>query len=414
MASALALGVYNALIAGLVAGTITTGAHVQTFLGTASNLAGFTELCAGDRSRFRALAEQLPLQDSLLALRASVKYPVAARVWTERPEWGAALAADATAIGSILDRPPVLARLVRTNGHTLAPVAFSSSLATALAASQVRRGNWERAVGLAGSKVSTKAYTGSSTWTAPGQVVAMRVFLVGGGSAGQDGGGSGGVGGGGGQVLLSTLSTPFPSATSVVVGQGGIGSLASGGSTSFGAYATATGGSGQTGATGGTPSGAWADILTDQLNFTIPQLMTFPDVLLNGGSGGSNQTAGGGGGGGGGAGGGNGATGLGGNAGLGGAGRGVNAAVSATGAGGGGNAGSNTGVSGAQGGGALSGLSPGGGNITLGYGGGGGGGGSLSQGGGGGFPGGGGGGGGNSGTRGNGGNGFAAVMCVVA
>lgn len=399
LASLLALSTFNALVAGVVAGTITTGAHVQTFLGDASNHAGFTELCAGDRSRFRALAEQLPLQDSALALRAAAKFPAAAKVWCEYPAWGTALEADTTALGAVLDRPTVLQRLMRTNGHTLAAVVSGSNLGTLLGASAVRKANWTGAVQGPGSKVRLRTYTASGTWAREGFVFAVAVAVGAGGGGGQQ------AGGGGGQIKaivldLSTLSLITP----VVIGTPGTGGASgtTGGSSSFGSVLTAAGGAGAAASTGGaggssgTPSGSWGAIGMD---FTTPQL--FGALNLTGGTGGGSGTNSGGGGGG--AGGGTGGGGVSSSAGGGGGGNGENAS------------GATPGGTGGPGG--LTGGNGGGDEASL-FLGGGGGAGRCTSGGAtpntGGWPGGGGGGGRNSSDGGPGAKGFVAVMGVVA
>jgi hypothetical protein len=99
-----------------------------------------------------------------------------------------------------------------------------------------------------------EAFTSPGTWTNPGNVAKVKVTVVGGGGGG---GGSGpspannpgfSGGGGGGGAAIEVI--PFPTATnvSVTVGGGGTGPANAfgnaGGTSSFGAYCSATGGSG--------------------------------------------------------------------------------------------------------------------------------------------------------------------------
>ena len=80
-------------------------------------------------------------------------------------------------------------------------------------------------------------FTSPGTWTNPGTVEKVKVTVVGGGgSAGTTPSQSAGSGGGGGGAALEVI--PFPTATNVTVTVGG-----AGGTSSFGAYTSATGGS---------------------------------------------------------------------------------------------------------------------------------------------------------------------------
>lgn len=113
--------------------------------------------------------------------------------------------------------------------------------------------------GIAGGFSNLQVFTSPGTWTNPGNVQKVKVTVVGGGGGG--GGGShtgtsntgvnGGFGGGGGGAAIEVV--PFPSATNVPVTVGGGGSAGtggnssgtpggSGGTSSFGAYCSATGG----------------------------------------------------------------------------------------------------------------------------------------------------------------------------
>ena len=95
-----------------------------------------------------------------------------------------------------------------------------------------------------------QAFTSSGTWTNPGSVTKVKVTVVGagggGGGSGPNNGSGGGGGGGGTAIEVATIPTsPVP----VTVGGGGAaGGPQAGGSTggtsSFGAYCSATGGTG--------------------------------------------------------------------------------------------------------------------------------------------------------------------------
>jgi len=90
-------------------------------------------------------------------------------------------------------------------------------------------------------------FTAPGTWTNPGNISKVKVTVVGGGG----GGGNSSVpantpaettGGGGGGVAIEVI--PFPTATNVTVTRGaGGGGGSAGGTSSFGAYCSATGGS---------------------------------------------------------------------------------------------------------------------------------------------------------------------------
>ena len=112
------------------------------------------------------------------------------------------------------------------------------------------------AVTVIGAGARTQVFTSSGTFTVPAGVTSLEVEVYGGGAGGAGASGSGGVSptggaGGYGRTILSGL-TPGASIT-VTIGAGGAGSSgsvgtgsagANGGTTTFGTYATATGGSG--------------------------------------------------------------------------------------------------------------------------------------------------------------------------
>ena len=132
-------------------------------------------------------------------------------------------------------------------------------------------GDGSSLTGIAGGFSNMDVFTSPGTWTNPGNVQKVKVTVVGGGGAGGYSTDSnwGGKGGGGGGAAIEIV--PFPTATNVpvTVGPGGTsGNTApsvsnSGGTSSFGAYCSATGGGGggapnynvATQALGGTGSG---------------------------------------------------------------------------------------------------------------------------------------------------------------
>jgi len=110
--------------------------------------------------------------------------------------------------------------------------------------------------GIAGGFSNMDVFTSPGTWTNPGNVQKVKVTVVGGGGTGGTANGGGGAGGGGGGGSAIEI-IPFPSGTNVPISVGG-----ASGTSSFGAYCSATGGSGgssgtgvQGGGNGGTGSG---------------------------------------------------------------------------------------------------------------------------------------------------------------
>jgi hypothetical protein len=97
-----------------------------------------------------------------------------------------------------------------------------------------------------------QVFTSSGTFTIPALVTKVKVTVVGGGGGGASGS-SGGGGGGGAAIRIVTGLTPAGTVT-VTVGSGGAAQTA-GGTSSFGAYASATGGAGGTSGTNGYGAG---------------------------------------------------------------------------------------------------------------------------------------------------------------
>jgi len=99
-----------------------------------------------------------------------------------------------------------------------------------------------------------QVFTSNGTFTVPSGVTKVKVTVVGGGAGGSSGSGNAGAGGGGG-TAIKIISGLTPAGTvSVTVGSGGSAG-SNGGTSSFGAYCSATGGSTTTGANGG-PGGS--------------------------------------------------------------------------------------------------------------------------------------------------------------
>jgi hypothetical protein len=111
---------------------------------------------------------------------------------------------------------------------------------------------------------------GPFTWTKPSGAIYSDIIVVGGGQAGRTGtplvmcgtsrtSGSGGSAGG--AALLSKVASALGATETVTIGAGGSTTGASGGTSSFGTHASATGG----GATGGTGSGTGAQTITGNI-----------------------------------------------------------------------------------------------------------------------------------------------------
>ena len=100
---------------------------------------------------------------------------------------------------------------------------------------------WGTPVGYTGPKIAT--FTSSGTWTVPDGVTSCRVFVIGGGGGGRIGYSPkpGGLGG----WVYAYISNLTPGANiTATVGTGGAFQAGTGGTSSFGSYATGTGGAG--------------------------------------------------------------------------------------------------------------------------------------------------------------------------
>ena len=156
------------------------------------------------------------------------------------------IATDAVTTVKILDDNVTTAKILDANVTDAKIATMSSSKLTgALPAI-----DGSALTGLGGGGFSNmEAFTSSGTWTNPGSVTKVKVTVVGGGgSGGGGGGGTVGFGGGGGGTAIEVVTIPT-SPVSVTRGAGAgltpnanLGST--GGTSSFGAYCSATGGGG--------------------------------------------------------------------------------------------------------------------------------------------------------------------------
>jgi hypothetical protein len=99
--------------------------------------------------------------------------------------------------------------------------------------------------------------SGTTTWTCPAGVTRVKATLIGGGGASTEDGPSGGSGGYASGVYTVTPSTGY----TVTVGAGGASNGASGGTSSFHSFISATGGNGS----GGSGSGSGGNIVNGNI-----------------------------------------------------------------------------------------------------------------------------------------------------
>ena len=162
---------------------------------------------------------------------------------------------------------------------------------------------WTSAAAAAGGFSNLQVFTSSGTFTIPSGITKVKVTVVGGGGGG--GGSDGninGSGGGGGGAAIEIISGLTPGGTvSVTVGAGGTGvsngAGNTGGTSSFGAYCSATGGSGSgaqanLAGSGGVGSGGNLNI-AGQPGQTAEDISTRPSMAGGGtilGGGGNGRT----------------------------------------------------------------------------------------------------------------------------
>lgn len=173
---------------------------------------------------------------------------------------------------------------------------MASDSATDLATQQSIKAYVDAAVGGSGGYQSVQVFTSNGTWTKPAGISLVRVICIGGGggSGGCAATGSGnansGAGGGGGTAIL-TLDVSAISSETVTIGAGGSGGSAganngsSGGTTSFGAHCSSTGGG------GGSGSGAYTG--ANALSGGAGGSGSSGDINFDGGQGGYGRVVGG-------------------------------------------------------------------------------------------------------------------------
>jgi hypothetical protein len=126
-------------------------------------------------------------------------------------------------------------------------------------------------------QIQSQLFTSSSSWTAPTGVTKVRVIIIGGGAGGTTNGCGGGAAGGVGGLAYGVYTVTPGTSYTVTVGAGGAGGSASstaGGTSSFGALVSATGGarapSNSTGGAAGIGTGGTFR------NYYVTNVMGFP------------------------------------------------------------------------------------------------------------------------------------------
>lgn len=138
------------------------------------------------------------------------------------------------------------------NSASKVPVADLSATGTPSAATFLRGdGAWQAA----GGQIQSQIFTANGTWTAPAGVTQVRAFVFGGGG-GNYGSGCGSTTGGAGGYAVGSYTVVPGTGYAITVGSGGAGVITgtgvAGGTSSFAAFASATGGGGGSSGGGGT------------------------------------------------------------------------------------------------------------------------------------------------------------------
>lgn len=151
--------------------------------------------------------------------------------------------------------------------------------------------SWGEAGG--GGMKSMQVFTSSGTWTKPAGINLIRVRLVGGGGAGAISTSSNVTGGGAGGYAEEIIDVSAVATVSVTVGNAGASNGAAGGTSSFGAYLSATGGGGGNSGITATLGGAGGVGTGGTLNVYGGVGDTNPDRGNGGGGGGASFFGGG-------------------------------------------------------------------------------------------------------------------------
>lgn len=146
---------------------------------------------------------------------------------------------------------------------------------------------WVSSASVGGAATVTRIYTSPATWTRPSTLKAVKVTMVaGGGGGGNVSGGVTAIGGNGGYggVIYGYAQAPaVPAPQAITVGTGGT-AQTSGGTSSFGAIFSTTGGSGGTQGSGqAAPGGSFAITSTPAPAPTLSSLSltNSPTVLVS-------------------------------------------------------------------------------------------------------------------------------------